>query len=394
MPAVGTGRSCIQCNEAKRKCDRNPRACRLCRTKKLACVYPPRKPSNFVPVLTSEEESTTPDSDMLELVFFSNDTSLAEALPDVPLDVADATHLALATDPRAEWFTAPETFFIDHTPMPLPPNFKVLDLKEFVLIVDRWMKDWVMTGNNAFIHAQLYEGYFPSCLQIAFTTFSAYINKTTATTEMVLRAVNDQATALISELDGNKPLSNVLGNLAVVHALLAYQIIGLFDGDIRSRHLAEERAPIVVALMDRIFEKASAALVEQVATHQSSSTILESVSFDERLWRAWIISESLRRTWLIVRGINASYDGFKQGWALCYGDVMITTREGLWSANTASLWMEMCINRDVRFIGRIDAESLLKVPPEEVDEFAKAVLGTRFGKERFMRWTAGTFLVS
>ncbi|KAJ4350315.1 uncharacterized protein N0V89_008936 [Didymosphaeria variabile] len=330
---------------------------------------------------------------MLELVYFGNDTPLAEALPDPALDVADTTHLSLASDPRAEWFTAPETFLIDHTPMPLPPNFDVLDLKTFVRLIESWMRDWVTTGNNMFIHAQLYGDHLPSCLEVAFTTFSAYINKTAATTEIVLRAVNDQATALVSKADESNTSSNVLRNLACIHALLAYQIIGLFDGDIRSRHLAEERAPILAALLDRIFEKASAALVEQVSPNESS-TLLESVSFDERLWRSWIISESLRRTWLVARGIGASYDGFKQGWALCYGDVMITTREGLWSANSATLWMEMCMERDVRFIGRIDAESLLKVPPEEVDEFAKAVLETRFGKEGFMRWTSGSFLVS
>src|SRR6478735_6395454 len=129
MPAIGTGRSCVQCNDAKRRCDRNTPACRLCRRKNLDCVYPLLKPSNFVPITTTEEEYRPSDSDVLDLEDSSVEQLMSEALPDPTSDFVNVTALSLVPDPYAAWFAAPETFLVDHTPMPLPPNFKIRDLE-------------------------------------------------------------------------------------------------------------------------------------------------------------------------------------------------------------------------------------------------------------------------
>ncbi|KAF2438298.1 hypothetical protein P171DRAFT_437347 [Karstenula rhodostoma CBS 690.94] len=386
MPAIGTGRSCVRCNDAKRKCDRNTPACRLCRRKKLDCVYPNPKPRRFVPIMAPEEDRNPPDSNILDFELPSNDLSIVEAFPGPAGVLADATASSLNVNPSAAWFAAPETFLVDHAVMPLPPNFKLRDLEVFVGQVDAWLRDWVTTGSNTFIHAHLYGEYFPSCLQIAFTTFSAYSNRTPATCKLVLQAVNDQATALVSESNAS---GSVLQDLALMHALLAYQMIGLFDGDVRSRHLAETRAPFLSALLERTLEKASETLIRQLEGSEMSLTLFNPVSPEEVLWRSWIISESLRRTWLIVQGITASYEGLKQGWAPCNGDVKFTTQEGLWTAESASLWASMCAEKDVRFIGRFHAECLFEVAPGEIDVFAKVMLETVFGKERSLKWHLG-----
>jgi hypothetical protein len=334
-----------------------------------------------------EEHCPPLDSNILGFESPSNGLSSAETLPNLDLDIINgATQSSPITDPSGKWFAAPETFLIDHTVIPLPPNMKMRDLEMFIQQVDSWMRHWVTTGSNTFIHAELYGEYFPSCLQIAFTTFSAYINRTPATTRIVLQAVNDQATALVSGFNAS---GDMLSDLALIHSLLVYQMIGLFDGDIRTRHLAESRAPVLAAILHRTLEKASASLVHRISGNEMSLNLFDLVKPDEHLWRSWIVSESLRRTWLIVHGVSASYDGLKQGWAPCNGDIKFTTREGLWSAESASLWANMCAEKDVRFVGRFHAECLFANAPEEVDEFAKVMLETVFGKERSMRWNLG-----
>jgi hypothetical protein len=319
-----------------------------------------------------------------------NELSIAETATELALEFANPPNLPLTNDVRAAWFTAPEAFMVNHAPMPLPPNFKIQDLKEFVRLVESWLTIWVTTGSNAFIHAHLYHNNFPSCLQIAFATYSAYSNRTPASSEIVLRSVNNQATALVSEIDQINGSKDLVQDLACIHALFAYQMIGLFDGDIRSRHLAESRAPVLAELLDRIVENASAALNQDISTNGPMFSLTNFFTPTELLWRSWTISESLRRTWLVVQGISASYDGLKQGWTPCKGDVMFTAREGLWSADSALVWSKRSIDQDVRFVGRTHAECLFVVAPEETDEFAKSMLKNIYGKERFSNWLSGT----
>jgi hypothetical protein len=203
---------------------------------------------------------------------------------------------------------------------------------------------------------------------------------------MILRAVNDQATALVSRREEGDVPSDLLNDLAYIHALLAYQMIGLFNGNIRSRHLAEKRAAHLSRSLDRVLENASATLRRHLSVDGLDISLANPTSSTELLWQTWIISESLRRTWLVAQGIIASYDGLKQGWALCNGDIMFTTREGLWSASSASLWANMCGDTDVRFVGRFHAEFLFDLAPDGVDEFGKFMLEAIFGKERYKNW--------
>ncbi|KAF1937161.1 hypothetical protein EJ02DRAFT_458949 [Clathrospora elynae] len=390
MSASTTGRSCNRCHEAKRKCDQMLPSCRLCRRKSLACVYPSRRPSNFVSIDTIDICRTPPVTDSPGLHTMDNELLIAETSSKFALDFVNATDLHLTNDARAAWFTAPEAFTVDRSPMPLPPNFKLQDLKEFVRLIESWLTIWVTTGSNAFIHAHLYGNNFPSCLQIAFTTYSAYINRTATTSEIILRGVNDQATALVSGLDQKSGSKNLVRDLAYIHALFAYQMIGLFDGDIRSRHLAESRAPVLAELLDYTLKNASTTLKQEMSMDGSAFSLSHLLDPTELLWRSWRISESLRRTWLVIQGISASYDGLKQGWAPCNGDVMFTTREGLWSAESASVWGKMSVDQDVRFIGRTHAEWLFLFAPEETDDFAKSMLKNIFGKERSLKWLSGT----
>jgi hypothetical protein len=114
---------------------------------------------------------------------------------------------------------------------------------------------------------------------------------------------------------------------------------------------------------------------------------INEMNLRESLWQAWIVSESIRRTWLIGMGLHAAYVGLKQGWTPCHGGVMFTNREGVWEAKSAYTWARLCTETDVRFMQRFDAERLFsETTPAEVNDFGKAMLEITFGKDRMEEW--------
>lgn len=290
------------------------------------------------------------------------------------------------------WFLAPESFVIDHTTIAVPPNFEMSDLKSFVNQIQQWLVDWTKEGSNGFIHEQLYRDKFPSSVSIAFTTYSAYVNRTPATSDTVLRCANDRATELVTAI-ATTPVDSlgVIDILAQTHALMTYQIIGLLDGDFRSRAIAQERCQLFRTVLGRLHAKASTeirqALMESEINDITRGAMNPSTTL-LREWQAWVLSESVRRTWLLGTGFHAAYEGLTFGWTTCGGDLPLSMRKGLWDAKGPHAWSKLCLEKDVRFLGRFGAAWLFGTPPDEVDEFARMMLEITYGADRMAAWLA------
>jgi hypothetical protein len=108
------------------------------------------------------------------------------------------------------------------------------------------------------------------------------------------------------------------------------------------------------------------------------------------LWYAWIVAESVRRTWVIGAGIQVIFLVLQQGGAVpCQGDMMFTTRQGVWEAQSAVAWEKLCSEVHVGLMQMAEADTLFtEAVAEEVNEFTKAVLEITFGRERMERWGA------
>ncbi len=382
--------------------------CQRCKDKGIDCAYPPPKSSNFVllgqPALTLEhllfEEATSlPTSTAAACLNGNIDTSLT-------LDLTTPSRLSLAERPPSDWFLSPEAWKMDHRPLQNADSFCPADWKRFVAGFQRWFEIWVKTGSNPFIHSHLYRSRFPGCVQFAYTTLSSYINRTESTAEIILRIVDDQADELLvnsgvlfdnlSQDDGTTVPEppNTLEQLARIHALMVYQVIGLFDGDIRSRHLAEARMHILDRWTTQMVECASRTqnLLDSLLdpfdlTEVSLSGLLELTSGTESLWHTWILTESVRRTWHVAKGLQALFLLIQQGWTYCQGGMMFTNRQGIWEADTAFAWEKLCSEVDVGFLQRFEAEKFFtEASPADIDEFGKVMLEMTFGTERMKRW--------
>lgn len=333
-------------------------------------------------------------------------------------------------------------------PMPASPYSRIA-LKAFLTTGQGWLSDWISTGGTAYIHKQLYSFRLPRSVQDAYTSVALYLLRTDENEDMVHRTIQDRSAQLLQDEERHTTSSSLdpFSHLARVHALLTYQIICLLDGDIRLRGLAEERIPTMMAWLKQMLESVSFASqltpsgssgamaaarglglgivdVMDAATSSTwatppgpggaftasttpaatttstpSSTTTSSAgngartfpfnpsSQEEVLWHAWVFTESVRRTWVFAQGLHTVYDVMLKGWTICAGALRMTTASGAWDAPTSYAWAKLCVERDVRLNTPIEVENFLtEARPEDVDDFAKSLLGVMFGKAKMDRW--------
>lgn len=314
----------------------------------------------------------------------------------------------------------------------------VPQLHSTVQQVQSWVKQWVEEGSNMFVHKRLYNSYenhddgrgrshLPRCIQDAYTACAAYSARTEMNREMILGIIEDRVATLLDEegdpdelviengvedqfndlfatatlrienggqtkAKPSKPRS-VLDHVARVQALLIYQTIRLFDGDPRSRMMAESLIPVLSRWCKQMLD--SALLSSQYVKSATSVTAKGQANFEKKLesdWNAWILAESVRRTWLVAGHMQCTYRLLSYGFTVCPGGLMFTTRAGLWQAESAYEWWSKFREKDVLFCPSLESGKHLLKPgvtsPDDVDDFGRFVLKIIEGEERVNKWLA------
>lgn len=103
-----------------------------------------------------------------------------------------------------------------------------------------------------------------------------------------------------------------------MQAIVLYQIIRIYHGDLEQRILAEQQESSVVALGLQLLHRADIELREEQAT-----------------WENWILAESIRRTVMVAFMLYAIYSIFKHGICAAYPTVSIlpvSTTSGVWES--------------------------------------------------------------
>jgi hypothetical protein len=414
--------ACISCARSKRKCGRQMPSCSRCVKTKRPCSYPSsgsRVASTSRLSLSDALRSPISRGDNLLLHRVVGDTSsnitdpnleddltLDSALPVMDVDLTTPSPLMRMSDApatKADWFLAPETWTITHR-IDHPDDGPVgnVPIKKYMAVLQTWFDRWATTGSCPFIHVHLYRTNFPACVQVAYTTLASYTHRTIANTDIILRIVEERSTDLLRE---NGAVLNVVGSdewadeeekqvdlfaqLARLHALLVYQIIGLVDGDIRSRHIAEGRMAVQRSWNAKLLHSAAEAgsVTRTAATHLVGS-LLRYTTHSQQQWYLWILSESIRRIWLVAASLASVYLALQQRWSACPGFVMYTNRNGLWDAESATEWEEQCLTKkDVQFLQRGNCAKLLtEVKPADIDEFGTVMLDMTFNKDLLEVW--------
>jgi hypothetical protein len=106
-------------------------------------------------------------------------------------------------------------------------------------------------------------------------------------------------------------------------------------------------------------------------------------------WKAWVLTESVRRTWLVCQGAIAAYVRERDGWNECTGEIKFTACQGLWDASSSGAWAELASGKEPLFVRSLHVDELLSTATAtEVDSFSTAFMELLMGKEKIDSWVA------
>lgn len=317
------------------------------------------------------------------------------------------THVSSLSSPIPSklWFMAPETWTIEKSSSRAPP-IPIPVFRTFVQRLQHWLVQWIHDGHCPFIHRQLYaDGFFPSSMQDAFSAISIHQSCNSSNQDLIARIIQDRADSLIKnagieEGSGNLmsitvPVLDTSQHLARVQALLIYQILRLFDKGVWQQTRAEEAMPTLLSWCQQMWDSAT---LDSITTSPPATDFLVKDTNQQndvgngdpapRIWRLWILSESIRRTWFTVMATISAYRTMKDGWCECAGGIMFTARRSLWLASSSSQWTTICRTEDPLFLPFLGSRATLEAcDPKEVDEFGFSCFTLIWGPEWVESWT-------
>jgi hypothetical protein len=174
-----------------------------------------------------------------------------------------------------------------------------------------------------------------------------------------------------------------------------FELICLFDGDVASRAHGESILPVLVNWVDALFRKAKIDastehhLDPEALLNQPSITQLATDGTNASNWRAWILSESIRRTWLAASLLNAAFGMMKDVYTVCPGSIIFSLRTGLWSAAGPREWLTAVEKessvKEVVSCRRLDT-LYTTAKASDVDELGQVLLAYSRGQEALEDW--------
>ncbi|KAI1770298.1 hypothetical protein F4818DRAFT_433623 [Hypoxylon cercidicola] len=413
-------KACATCTKSKRPCSKRLPRCDRCERKRIPCKYPPINQTAREYADAADGSATTGQDPAYEVTevtvalpihMVASEPFYSEDVLEAQLDAGEVYHPCFRGVVRntkslplgPDWFYSPASWMIMHgnTPAFSKQTFDNAALKQHVTTTQAWLRRWASTGRSPFIHHRLYSQKMPRCVQDAYTALTTYLAHSPENSDLCLRIIRDWAVGLVEEgggatpATGNAMLLDPLEHLARVHALFVYQMIGLFDGDIALRAVAESHMSTLTTWVAEMWENAQLdanihTLVLESDFSSGGDVAATIFTTENAAWRRWIVSESIRRAWLLVTITQSIYELFRTGWTRCDCNINWTTRTGLWDAPDQYSWSRLVTaGSGPLFVPSLCADLLFEeAAPSEVDEFAHDILIAIFGLEKMAKWKA------
>jgi hypothetical protein len=236
-------------------------------------------------------------------------------------------------------------------------------------------------GQNPFIHQHLYTEHVPLVIQDALSACALYCGKSSENELLVFSDISRKAMGL-AEL--KCPFLSPVDLLASTQALLLYQIIRLFDGDIRQRADAELHEAILVSWTEQLLGRVQQ-LPMTMSPEASSPDSLTTSS-----WKDWIFEESCRRTILTSFMLQGVYSFLKFGHDNVSGKVnrlSFTAQAALWNAPSEYHWREAFKERNAFKVTIGDWDIVMEgVKPEDLEELGMMILASYKGMDITCEW--------
>lgn len=351
-------KSCGACVKGKRRCDAKLPRCQRCAKKGIDCLYPG--------INSSISDTLIPELDFPWL--------------DALLKAPEAWNGQLAEQSqRIRDTLAPDVEVLplpDFLPYEGPTQTSLADpemtfaVREFKTFPEKWVKE----GKAPFIHPQLYASNMPRSLQDAYSACAIYSTKTEQNSTVAFTVIESKANELIrvTKTTNWTPLEV----LAAVQSLLIFQIIRLFDGDIRQRTLAEAAEPVLEQWTQDLRDRTEK---EVVTTTTNAAS-----------WRAWLFAESVRRTIAMSYTLKGMYTLVKNGYCTMGAAVTslsFTAQRALWAASSMFEWSAAVRDNPPFWCQNMQFDSVLQEGKSwDVDDFGIVMMVMYKGRDRIDEW--------
>jgi hypothetical protein len=208
--------------------------------------------------------------------------------------------------------------------------------------------------------------------------------KTPTTKTLVHQVLQQNVQHLLATI--NPESSSNPDLLAALQALLLYQLMRLFDGDIRLRAAAEADEPTTIVWASALHTRACAitvasdplSLCNPVGTHPT---------FPGN-WQAWLFSESMRRTVMTTFLLHGVYNYLKTGEECpTILGVHFTAQERLWNAQSEASWKQAREGRlELQVLVHCWDEMMALARPEDLEELGILVMSILWGLRATQNW--------
>lgn len=396
-------KSCLACVRSKRRCDQGFPKCRRCRERKIDCDFPGRifdrnsetardqwdQDAGFAESFAEEALSysdqhrsaaltalrPTPSVDNAFLQFGNDPFNLPE------MAAGDLFHPAVIGDIMAQR-TSPE-------PGQITSDARLQARVEFAAKrLAAIPKTFAEQAQTMFIHRRLFQERKPPALQDALSVCALYCIKNADNQEFIFHSVKQKSQQLITSTDPF--LVSRMDLLAALQALLLYQTIRLFDGDIHLRAQAEADEAILIMWAEQL--RSSTLHLAPLSPPSAGTSLAPQGRTSD--WPRWLAQESSRRTVITTLMLKGVYSFLK----LSYDRpqdlrLSFTAQAALWNAQSEYGWQMAYSEREPLEV-RITHwdEDMAKATPSDLDELGALLMAMLWGVEPTMRWLGTGYL--
>lgn len=279
-------KACSCCVKAKRRCDLTLPACARCRTRGLQCIY---VESNDKLRENHRQKQLSPkplgENDFASSSSSSDDFSTSYSTPQM-----DWVNI----DPMLEMSPNSLSAPYDSYPFPELGFMSNPQIDYCVSQLKNWVSSFVLENQTPFIHHLSYQDEKPLVYQDVLSICSLYMHQTPKNRSMVFQILDFKLASLIQQSSmWISPEDSLIG----LQALILYQIIRIFDGDVRQRANAERNFVIMDAWTVQLHQNYFDA--EQRSSHEP--------------YKNWILLESIRRTIMVSVILRDLFTAMKDG---------------------------------------------------------------------------------
>lgn len=309
-------KSCKQCVKAKRRCDLGYPCCKRCFSKALDCAYPNASVREAEVVIRQRTPDLAPldhigDSNLVgfqpafdpAILHVPNSDSHSSSSPESWSDIGGdgqkeqdgSNRQALdGSNSQVLYWRRSQEPAVSRQVMPKIWAPSWLSEEQLLFMVSR-MRSFVptlaFTGANTFVHTALYQSQQPTAFQDSIGLSALYLAKTKQNAPILIKSIDEKINGLVARSNGWA----LLEHLAAVQALIVYQIIRLFDGDLGQAGVAARHNQLLELWAARLWKRSFA----------------EPIAFS-KAWDAWVFYESLRRTVMISVFMRGSWNALTQ----------------------------------------------------------------------------------